>query len=95
MEGGTEPFAVGDILFIEVEAEAHNFLGEAGGEEAGAEVIAGVAGAAEEGFFLSDATPLGGEEIEPEVVGVVVELVAELGEGAKIIVEDAAAGDGA
>jgi len=44
-----------------------------GGDDGGAEFVAYFAAASDKGFFLGDALPLAGEQVEPEIMGVPVE----------------------
>lgn len=76
-EGAAEPFAVGRVAAVHEDAQAHEVAYEAGGGDRGAQFVADLAAAGDEGLFLGYASPLARQDVEPDVVRVPAEGVTQ------------------
>src|SRR5699024_2745498 len=91
-EGAAEPFGVGRVAAVHEQVQAHEVADQACGDHGGAEVVADLAAAADEGLLLGQAPPLAGEDVQPQVAGVPAEPIPCGGEAVQAVMKDGARG---
>src|SRR3984885_530367 len=86
-ERGAKPLAVRRVLPVHQQAQPHQVTGQAGGDDARAEVVARLGAPAGEGLLLVDAPPLAGQDVAPHVVGGPGRAPPGAGQPARAVVE--------